>query len=490
MKLLDGLAKRMGYTRAPVRRRSIDAGTISRLTQSWSGATGSIDRDIYAKLETARNRSRDLSYNNDYMRKFLALCRTNIVGPNGFALQVRANFPDGTADKTGNDAVEAAFWRWAKRGNCEVSGKFSLTQLQQLITQAVARDGEALVRKVYRGLFGFQLQLVDIDRLNTSKNVDLKNGRIIKMGVELSDMGAPVAYHLKRRHPGDSLGFNLISGDDERVPAEDIYHIGIFERPEQTRCLPWAVSAILRLEHLGGYEEAAVVAARCGAAKMAYWTQGEGTSESFADSTDSTGQLFTDFEPGQIGIAPNGAELKSVDWKYPHEQYDVFVKACVRGIASGIGVAYSSLSNDLTEVNYSSIRAGVIDERDGWMTMQGWQIESFNEPMFGDWLRMALLSGQAKTATGGTITPDKFDKFNVPEWRGRRWQWVDPKNDIEAAVTSVNEGLRSRREIAAEQGRDLEAVFDDIATENAMAKEKGITLGVKPAKVNNGQQTA
>ncbi len=472
------------------RRRSIDAGTIARLTQSFSGSTLSIDREIYDRLETVRARSRDLSYNNDYMRKFLALCRTNIVGPNGFALQVRAKFPDGKADKTGNDAVENAFWRWARRGACEVSGKYSFTQLCQLAAMAVARDGEALLRKAYVGPFGFRLQLVDIDRLAIRKNEQLAGGAVIKMGVELSALGEPVAYHLTRRHPSDSFVSSYTNADIERVPAADIYHIGIFERPEQTRCLPWAVSAILRLEHLGAYEEAAVIASRYGAAKMAYWTQGDANGESYADSTDDTGQLFTDFEPGEIRIAPNGAKLEAIDWKYPHEQYDAFVKACVRGISAGIGVAYSSISNDLSEVNYSSIRSGVIDERDGWMTMQGWFIESLLEPVFADWLRMALASGQVRTSSGGLITAEKFDKFNVPEWRGRRWQWVDPKNDIDAAIAAVKEGLRSRREIAAEQGRDLDAVFDDLAAENALAKEKGITLGEAPAKVSNGQEAA
>ncbi|MDQ1345056.1 MAG: hypothetical protein QG586_586 [Pseudomonadota bacterium] len=475
MKLLDRLASRLGYAK-PIKRRSLDAGLATRLTQSWSGSTGSIDRDIYGTLERARNRSRDLAYNNDYMRKFLGLVRTNIVGPHGFALQVRATFPDKTPDKAGNDAVEAAFWRWSKRGTCEVSRKLSFVQLSQLIVQAVARDGEALIRKVAgKNDWGFQLQLIDIDRLEIGKNETLADGRVIKMGVELSPVGEPLAYHLKRKHPGDSVGYS--ENGTERVPAADVYHVGIFERPEQTRCLPWAVSAILRLEHLGAYEEAAVIASRYGAAKMAYWAQGEGDGASLADATDDTGQLFTDFEPGEIKVAPNGAELKTIDWNYPHDQYGSFVTATIRGIASGLGVSFATLSNDLTSVSYSSIRAGMLDERDNWMTLQGWFIESFLEPLYSDWLRMALLFGQVKTVNGGTITPDKYDKFNCAEWRGRRWPWVDPRNDMEASSMAIREGLRSRREIAAEQGRDLEEVFADLAAEQEMAKAMGVTLG-------------
>lgn len=472
--------------------RSIDAGTVWRVLQSWTGSSGSIDRDIYGKLELVRNRSRDLSYNNDYMRKFMSLCRTNIVGPHGFSLQVRAQFPDGKQDKSGNDAVEMAFWSWSKRGTCELSRKFSFTQLCHLIVMAVARDGEALVRKSFAGNdYRFALQLLDIDRLDTAKNEELPDGRVIKMGVELSRAGEPIAYHLRTRHPGDIHPYSYRMSDTERVPASDIYHLGIFERPEQTRCLPWAVSAILRLEHLGAYDEAAVIAARFGAAKMAYWKQGEAGAASFGDDdgggTGGDGQLTTDFEPGEIKIAPPGAELVTADWQYPHEQYDPFTRACVRGISSGIGVAYSSLSNDLTQVNFASSRSGIIDERDSWMTIQGWLVESFLQPMFADWLRMALLSGQVKTANGGTVTSDKFIKFNVPDWHGRRWQWVDPKKDIEAAVMAVDNGLRTRRSIMAEQGMDLDEVWADLAAEQQMAKQFGLVLGTKPNGASNGQ---
>lgn len=492
MKILDRLAARFGY--APARkpqRRSLDAGTVSRLTQSWAGATGSIDRDIWGKLELARNRARDLAYNNDYMRKFVNLVRTNVVGPQGFSLQVRAAFPDGKQDKIGNDAVESAFWRWAKRGVCEVSRKYSFPQLCHQIVGAAARDGEALVRRWYSGNdYRYSLQLLDIDRLDLKKNEQLADGRIIKMGVELGLAGEPVAYHLRRQHPGDIYPYRIRGEEFERVPASEIFHIGVFERPEQTRCLPWAVSAILRLENLGAYEEAAVIASRFGAAKMAYWAPGEGGDDpaGFADeSNPSTGEFFSDFEPGEVRVAPSGAELKSIDWKYPHEQYDVFVKACVRGIASGIGVAYSSLSNDLTQVNYSSIRAGVLEERDAWMLLQGWLIESFLEPMFEDWLRMALLTGQVTTKTGGAVGPDKFAKFNCAEWRGRRWAWVDPEKDVNAAILLIQNGLRSRRMIADEQGVDLEQVWADLELEQAEAKKKGLTFGALPKGNENGK---
>lgn len=487
--MLDRLARSLGYApqQAPrPRRRSLDAGSVTRLTQSWMGASGSIDRDIYGKLELARNRARDLAYNNDYMRRFLALCRTNIVGPQGFSLQVRAKFPDGSPDKSGNDAIETAFYRWSKRGTCELSRKYSFPQLCHQVINAVARDGEALVRKVYRGNdFNYALQLLDIDRLDLMRNEQLGEGRIVKMGVELSELGEPVAYHVRKQHPNDLYPYAFRTAEFERVPASDVFHIGVFERPEQTRCLPWAISAILRLENVGAYEEAAVIAARFGAAKMAYWKPGEGGTEDFADAKgdaggSDAGEFFSDFEPGEVRVAPNGAELATIDWKYPHEQFDMFVKACLRGMASGLGVAYSSLSSDLSQTSFSSGRTGLLDERDAWMTLQGWLIDCFLEPLYADWLRMALLTGQVTTEKGGTIGLDKIGKFGVSQWRGRRWSWIDPEKDMNAAVLAIDQGLASRRMLADERGLDLEEVWADLALENQQAKKLGLTFGQAP----------
>lgn len=473
---------------AQPRRRNVVAGAANtNLTAGFGSGGGSVDRDVYGSLKTVRQRSRWLSYNNDYVRRWLAMCETHIVGPNGFALQVRALFPDGTLDEVGNTAVESAFWRWARRGSCDVTGRLSLRDVLRVAARAAARDGEVLIRKVYGTAAGnaelFALQVIDIDRLDHEKNLILRNGNVIKMGVEVNSVGRPVAYWLKRRHPGEDLPSATLPGGEERVPADQIYYLGIVERPEQTRSLPWIVSALLRLKHLGAYEEAAVVAANIGAAKMGFFVTPDGDGAGFADATDASGEYVQEATPGHFGVLKEGTSFETFDTNYPHEQFGTFVKASLRGIASGINVSYNSLANDLEGVNYSSLRAGVLEERDGWMTLQSWLIETLLEPMFADWLSAALLAGTVKTTRGAPIGVDKFDKFNVPQWQGRRWQWVDPLKDVQANIEAINAGLKSRREVIQEQGRDIEEVWQDLAKEQKKAAELGLVLTTpnKPA---------
>lgn len=470
-------------------RRGFNGAQISRLTASWLATSQSMDWDLYKSLNILRARSRDLSVNNDYGRRFLKMCETNVVGPQGFRLQVRVKesaAPGETKiDTVASAAIKDAFWDWAKRGNCDVTGKHSFFDICNLYIKALARDGEVLIRKVYgkqAGKHGFQLQILDVDRLDVDKNDrQLANGNIIKMGVELTPYGKPVNYHLRISHPGDNPYYNYAGQMYEIVPAADIYHHFISDRPEQTRGIPWFSTAMLRLQNLGGFEEAAVIAARVGASKMGFFTtpDGDGTAISTdTENADGTGDLITDAEPGAFGVLPEGYGFENFNPDYPSAMFKDFVKTILRGVSSGLNVSYNSLSGDLEGVNFSSIRAGVLEERDSWMAIQNFVIETFLDDLFPTWLRFSLISGAVVAGPNKTPLPAaKFDKFNAATWKGRRWSWVDPEKDANANISLINNGLRSREDVVDEQGGD----FDDTLAQLSDEQKKMEKLGVKVA---------
>ena len=94
-------------------------------------------------------------------------------------------------------------------------------------------------------------------------------------------------------------------------------------------------------------------------------------------------------------------------------------------------------------MNYSSIRAGLIEEREVWKAIQRMMIDPVLEPVFEAWLEIELLSGRLG------LPFDKFSKFNAPEFRGRRWSWVDPKKDMEAAILAMKHRIKPLRDIIA-----------------------------------------
>lgn len=478
-------------------KRAYEAAKMDRLTANWPAWSQSMDWDLRIGLNALRSRSRYLTQNNEYGKKFLQMCSTHVVGPNGFQLRVRVMDTDAkgkkTLDRAASDAIRDAFLEWGKKGNCDVTGQYSFFDVCNLYIRCVARDGESLVRKVYgkaAGPYGFQLQVLDVERLDVMLNDTLTNGNIVKMGVETTEYGKPVAYHIRTKHPGDNL-FTTVQGSTyQRVAAGDMYHHFVADRPEQNRGVPWMHAAMTKIQNLGGYEESAIVAARTGASKMGFFKTPDGNAEPLSTDQQDDGKFMTDAEPGVFDVLPEGYDFVPFDPDYPHAMFDAFVKACLRGIASGLGVSYNTLSNDLEGVNFSSIRTGVLEERDNWMVIQNWMIENFLSDVFTTWLKYALLSGSIALPNGSVLPNAKFDKFNAAVWQGRRWQWVDPLKDVEANVLAINNGLRSRSDSISDQGKDIDDVFAQLSEEQKKISDLGIIIENPDQKVTDQQKVA
>ena len=138
MKLLDRL---FGRKR---RKRSYEASGVGRLLQNWTTAIKTPDEELRTSLRNLRARSRELSINNDYARKFFEMLKTNVIGANGIVLQSKAKRLDGTFDRQDNERIEKAFKRWGRKEFASVTGKLSWIDIQRVVIETLARDGEIL----------------------------------------------------------------------------------------------------------------------------------------------------------------------------------------------------------------------------------------------------------------------------------------------------------------------------------------------------------
>lgn len=468
-------------------RRSFDAAAVGNLTASFSGEQVSLNEDLERTLRIMVGRSRQLYKNNDYVKKFMRMAQNAIVGPNGFTLSVPCLRADGSIDEADKAIVEKVFAKWCKRGVCDVTGRLSWIQLQRLIVLMCARDGEAIVRRVRDrsiNAFGYALQLIDPVLLDYSYRADFPDGRRIRLGVEINTWGRPIAYHFLQDVESAWGGHRI------RVPADEVWHIFIQEEPSQLRGVPWIHTAMRRLNDLGGYEQAAVIAARVGASNMGFYIPPDGSSDDasgLADqaiqSQDADGNetidLVTDATPGTFEQLPPGYDFKKFDPDYPHQNFDMFVKAMLRGVSSGTGADYPTLANDLEGVNYSSIRSGKLETQDEWMCLQGMFREGLHDPLWPEWLDCGFLSGQL-----APLPVSKYDKFNVAIFQGRRWAWTDPYKDMQAVEIELKNTLTSPSDVMRERGRDPETVWRQLEKDlerTAKIRKQLAELQPKPA---------
>jgi lambda family phage portal protein len=233
-------------------------------------------------------------------------------------------------------------------------------------------------------------------------------------------------------------------------------------------------AGMLSLHHLGSYKLAALLAAEHGANHYGFFQTPDGTAP--IGAMDDEGQVITTSQPGTFDMLPAGVTFQPYDSRYPETNFGPFVKVTLQRIASGWGVAYHSLANDLEGVSFSSIRSGTLEERDRWMSDQEWFIAAFMEPVFREWLRMALLSGAITMPNGSALPASKYEKFSRHEWQCRRWDWVDPKSDVEANIMKVKAGLMSPQDLAAAMGYDFEDVLAAIKVAQELAAQYGVNL--------------
>ncbi len=469
-------------------RRGFDAATIDRLTSDWLSPQTSADTEIASTIRTTRGRSRELERNNEYVQRYLCLLENNVLGSEGVRLQMKIADFNGKLDDLANKIVLDGWKDWSRRGNCTVSKNMCWRDVEGMVMRRTPSDGGILIRKVTASnKYKFSIQLLEIDHLDLDYTAVLRNGNEVRLGVEYNEWKEAIALYLLSRHPGDVF-IGSPNVHRMRVPTSEIIHAYWSERPGQTIGVPWYSCVMLSLRNLGKYAEAEVMAARVGACMGIAITQ-EKPSE-WTGPTDSNGQLQQEMAPGMGLFLNPGEDVKMINPSHPNQVFPEFMKGTLRGIAAGLGINYNSLANDLESVNYSSMRAGKLEEVEEYKGIQSWLIETLHQPIFEAWLESALMWGALVTPSGATLPLSKFDKFNAPDWKPRRWPWVDPLKDLQAAVLKVEKGFGSRRSIIAEMGGDVEEVFAEQKADNELAEANDLEFPLDKAAPQINEPTA
>jgi capsid protein len=120
-------------------------------------------------------------------------------------------------------------------------------------------------------------------------------------------------------------------------------------------------------------------------------------------------------------------------------------------------------------VNFSSIRSGVLEEREHWRILQKWISEQLHRPVYQAWLAQALRTQALK------LPEKKFKKFTKVNWQPRGWAWVDPLKDQQANQLMVQMGTGTLTAVCAAQGLNFIDVCAERQAELAILEQYGLT---------------
>lgn len=471
--MLDNLLARIGLGRARMpSKKAFAAAQLSRITDSWLATREEIHRELRSDLDKLRDRARQLEKDNDFARRYLEMCETNIVGDTGVRLMSLCEDRPGVPDQLARDAIEAAWGRWGALGVCEMSGTHSWLELCWAICRGTARDGEYMVQEVLGSEagnpFGYALRIIDVARIATWMERDEgQGGNAIRCGIELDTDGRAVAYFIS-----DGKAFARTA---QRVPAERIIHRFRGQWAGQPRGVPWMHAAMLSMHYAGEFALSALLAAKYGADHLGFFVTPDGQAPALGEA-QSDGSKIASTAPGTWDTLPAGTDVREIASKYPSDTFDPFMRAANRRMASGLNVSYPALCNDHADLNYNSIRATQADDRDQWRKYQAWFRDNWIEFIFNRWLKFAVANGAITMPNGSALPVSKMSKFEPHRWQFRGWASNDPMRDVQAASAAIENGLDSRTAYAARTGRDIEDVIAELKREGDLAAGASVSI--------------
>ena len=473
--------------------RLYEGAKFSRLTADWLASGTSADAEVRGSLATLRNRARQLIRDSDYARQAIRAIRNNVIGT-GVKMQAQVmKVRGGRLDDVANDRIEDRWAMWGRAETCHTAGRLSFQDIERLAVGSMAESGEVFIRMVPQvfggGRVPLALEVIEsdqldetVDRMGTVDGQQFTGGEW-RMGIHVDDWGRPIEYAFLTRHPGDDR-----TGYAKRrhmvVPAAQVLHLMVAERPNQTRAVTWLASAIKQLHHLAGYQEAEVVRARAASSLMGFITTQEGAGEELGEDLVD-GQHVAQFEPGTIKTLFAGQDITVPDLHAPDGQFEPFVRALLRAMAAGLGVSYETLSRDYSQSNYSSSRLSLLEDRENWRALQAYMIRSFHQPIFRAWLRAAVGSGDL-ALPGYELAPERYEAVR---WVARGWEWVDPAKEGDAYRAAVRDGFMTQAEVVLSRGGDYAELIRQRAAELEEQKELSLMFDTNPVYVSSAGVT-
>lgn len=487
MSIYDDLMKRFERGKdGKLKFRMFAGAKGGRLTNDWGAGGTSQDSELFTSLAALRNRSRQMIRDNPHAANLQRIVIDNVVGT-GIGLQAQVTKRDGSPDQPVNDQIEEAWQRWCEKDTCHTAGQLGMTELLRMAIGGVFQDGEAIIRKVRRpfgqGRIPFALEVIEPDLL-LDHGVGTymgQNGNTIRFGVEVDQWQRPVAYWMRRFHPGDFAYAGEIHREAmRRIPAKDIEHLHLVSRWPQTRGVPWMHMVIRRLRDMGGYTESELTAARAAANIMGFVQQSLDTVDPGDFEKLKKVDRFIKSEPGTFQRLLPGETFNGFAPSRPNAQLDGFMRYMLREVASGVGVSYESLSRDYSQSNYSSSRLALLDDRNQWRVLQSWLIRNYLNDIYREWLDAAVISGAVRI-------PDYFNRkehYQKVRFKPRGWSWVDPQKEVQAYVLAVQHGFMSRSDVIAAigNGQDREDVDKMIKSDRERAKALGLDFDTETIK--------
>jgi lambda family phage portal protein len=485
------------------------ASTRDQNIAMWQPSLRSADAEILRDASKVRARARDLERNHPYAKQAVRISRLGVVGKKlRYSCRPDHRF-------LGIDFEEAVRWgqefervweNYAHGPTCYIDAgrRMSFTQLMALAHDRDFVDGESLTTvewspdRKWRTCF----QPVDVDRLSNPHGQP--ETPYLKGGVALDNLSAPVGYWVRDSHPAD-IGFQgsrLLTWsfvhrqtDWGRPIALHTFDVG---RPGQTRGMSEFASVIRDMKMGREYTETALAAAILQASYAAVMV----SQQNYKDAMEIIAAAPPDKAPSLVDVALENLEAAiayhdeaqirfngaKVPILFPGEDLKLltpgqsansladFQAHATKSYAAGTGTDPISVSQDYSDVNYSSAKMAVASN---WRTYEARRerlVGSVAMPMVASFLEEVIFSGAMPLPQGVSELDfyDARDALIKGTFITSGAPMLDPVKERQAQKLGIEMGAETLQDICAEEGRDYLDVLDQLQREAFEREQRGL----------------
>jgi lambda family phage portal protein len=430
-------AEREAYRNAKGLQAGYRGAYPTRLSTYWGQSesmTGLPHLNLWVHRQL-RDRARSLVENNPIASSILNRAVENIVG-NGFKLQVLSDDPDW------NKRAEALMRQWFS--TADFYGRPWL-QHQKLVCYALLRDGDVGSALLKKG----QLQLVEGDYISSEYRDGLA---YLHDGIDLDSYGRPQNYTIMQY-------LDLKNRDWKKVPAKDFVFLANLRRVQQYRGETYFAQSFDLFDHLDGYINAAVVAAKIAACLSIFITK-QGTTSAISNlptlqNGQNQQQRAFKLEPGLVQMLQTGEGIQTVNPAQPGSSFDSTVKTLLRILGTNFGMPLEYVLLDFSTVSGQTAKASALQAQRSFESTQNLISDTYLSRVYRWRISKFINDGALEER------PDAF----THRWHAEPWPYLDPVKEIQAQQLEIDAGLTTHRRALLSRGIDPDQLLAERAAE-------------------------
>lgn len=475
-RIIASVAPVAGLKRAQARQalalvRGYDAATKGRRGTSFRGRGTSANGEVGPALSTLRDRARDLVRNTPHGARMLDVLVGHVVGT---GITVVWNTGSDRTDRI----VRSAWEEWSR--SADVTGG-DFAGLQALALRSAIEGGDCLLRFVDLPFAAGRRVPLALQGLEGDHIDETRDGwgaaERSRLGVRLGDWGEPLAYWVRPRHPGETGAITTGAVQSTEVPAADAIHLYRRLRFGQVRGITWVAPILMAARDLADLFEAVILKAKIEANLTALVKQTDGAANPLFDQgrsqekSESSGRIES-IRPGSVAYLNHGEDITFAN-PTSSNQFEQVSIATLQAMSAGVGLTYDQVTGDLRQANYSSLRAGKIEQRRlveqiQWLMMA----PQMMDPTVARFLDRASLAGVIAGRHQGYAY-----ELVMP-----RVEPIDPKKDLEADILAVRSGAMTPQQFAAGWGVDWRDNLEAFSKWFAAVDEGRMVFDIDPRR--------